>query len=63
MSLKRHLRVAFLGLVLLIAVFFGLPMRPKDIEELLHAQRQTKVEDTTQNEEQDFNEDEKILTQ
>jgi hypothetical protein len=58
MWLKSRLQMAVLGLVLLVAAFFGMPMRPQDIEELLHSQKQIKVEESTRDEEQDVNEDE-----
>ena len=37
MSVKRRLRTLFMCLPLLLGAFCGMPMRPEEIEELLHS--------------------------
>jgi hypothetical protein len=39
----RKLRALFLGLVLGFGSMLGMPMRPEDIEELMHSMNQTRV--------------------
>ena len=39
--------------VLLLGSFSGVAMRPKDIEESLHAHNQVKVEESTRNDDDD----------
>jgi hypothetical protein len=43
MKRNRNLRALFLGLVLGMGSLFGMPMRPEEIEELMHATNQTRV--------------------
>ena len=50
MALRFSLRTVLLFLLLLAGNFFGVVMRPKDIEELLHAQKEANEETTTDNE-------------
>ncbi|HTS38129.1 MAG TPA: hypothetical protein VMH04_20810 [Candidatus Solibacter sp.] len=42
MSIKRRFRMLFLCLPLLLGAFAGMPMRPEEIEDLIHStNRQT----------------------
>jgi hypothetical protein len=43
MSIKRRLRTLLLCLPLLLGAFSGMPMRPEEIEELMHSMNQQKV--------------------
>jgi len=42
-SIKTKLRTALLCLPLLLGAFSGMPMRPEEIEELMHSMNQQKV--------------------
>jgi hypothetical protein len=42
-SIKRRLRTLLLCLPLLLGAFSGMPMRPEEIEELMHNMNQQKV--------------------
>jgi hypothetical protein len=42
-SIKRRLRTLLLCLPLLLGAFSGMPMRPEEIEELMHSMNQQKV--------------------
>ena len=44
--MKHKLRTLLLCLPLLAAAFGGLPMRPEEIEDLMHAMNQQKIEYT-----------------
>ncbi len=46
MSLKHKLRTLLLCLPLLAGSLFGVPMRPEEIEELMHRMNQPKIEYT-----------------
>ena len=43
MSIKTKLRTALLCLPLLLGAFSGMPMRPEEVEELMHCMNQQKV--------------------
>ena len=43
MSWKKRLRVVFACMTLEIGVLFGIPMRPEQIEELMHQMNQPKL--------------------
>ena len=43
MSLKRRLRMLLLCLPLLLGAGIGMPMRPEEIEELMHSMNQQKI--------------------
>lgn len=43
MSIKYRLRTLFLCLPLLLGAFSGMPMRPEEIEELMHNRNQQKI--------------------
>lgn len=43
MSIKRRLRTILLCLPLLLGAFAGMPMRPEEIEELMHSANQQKM--------------------
>jgi hypothetical protein len=43
LTIKRNLRALFLGLVLGMGSVMGMPMRPEEIEDLMHAMNQTRV--------------------
>jgi hypothetical protein len=43
LSIKRKLRALFLGLILGIGSIAGMPMRPEEIQELMHSMNQTRV--------------------
>jgi hypothetical protein len=43
MSIKRRLRTLLLCVPLLLGAFSGMPMRPEEIEELMHSMNQQKV--------------------
>jgi hypothetical protein len=43
MSIKRRLRTLLLCLPLLLGAFAGMPMRPEEIEELMHSANQQKI--------------------
>jgi hypothetical protein len=42
-SIKRRLRTLLLCLPLLLGAFAGMPMRPEEIEELMHSANQQKI--------------------
>jgi hypothetical protein len=42
-SIKRRLRTLLLCLPLLLGAFAGMPMRPEEIEELMHSANQQKT--------------------
>jgi hypothetical protein len=42
-SIMRKLRAVFLGVALIFGSLAGMPMRPEDIEELMHSMNQTRV--------------------
>jgi len=42
-SIKYRLRTLFLCLPLLLGAFSGMPMRPEEIEELMHNRNQQKI--------------------
>ena len=44
MSFKRKLRSVLLCIPLLLGAFGGMPMRPEEIEELMHSMNQQKIE-------------------
>ena len=46
-------RLVLFYFVLLLGSFSGIAMRPKDIEESLHAHNQVKVEESTRNDDDD----------
>lgn len=43
MSIKRKLRTLMLCLPLLLGAGIGMPMRPEEIEELMHSANQQKI--------------------
>jgi hypothetical protein len=43
LSIKRKLRALFLSLILGMGSALGAPMRPEEIEDLMHAMNQTRV--------------------
>lgn len=43
MSIKRRLRTLLVCLPLILGSFAGVPMRPEEIEELMHSMNQQKV--------------------
>ena len=43
MSIKRRLRMLVLCLPLLMGAGFGMPMRPEEIEELMHSANQQTI--------------------
>ena len=43
MSIKRRLRVLLLCIPLLMGAGFGMPMRPEEIEELMHSADQQTI--------------------
>jgi len=45
-SIKRRLRMLVLCLPLLMGAGFGMPMRPEEIEELMHSANQQTITDT-----------------
>lgn len=45
MSIKRRLRMLVLCLPLLMGAGFGMPMRPEEIEELMHSANQQAITD------------------
>jgi hypothetical protein len=42
-SIKRRLRMLFLCLPLLLGAFAGMPMRPEEIEELMHSTNRQRI--------------------
>ena len=46
MSIKRRLRVLFLCFPLLLGAGIGMPMRPEEIEELIHSTNQQTIAST-----------------
>jgi len=43
LPIKRKLRALFLGLILGMGSIAGMPMRPEEIEELMHSMNQTRI--------------------
>lgn len=43
LPIKRKLRALFLGLILGMGSLVGMPMRPEEIEELMHSTNQTRI--------------------
>jgi len=43
LTIKRNLRALFLGLILGMGSLFGVPMRPEEIEDLMHSMNQTRI--------------------
>ena len=50
MSFKRRLRTLLICLPLLFGSLGGMPMRPEEIEELMHTMNQQKIAVTVENE-------------
>lgn len=50
-SIKRRLRMLFLCLPLLLGAFAGMPMRPEEIEELMHSTNRQTITYTTRDSE------------
>jgi hypothetical protein len=50
MSMKHRLRTVLLCLPLLFGGLMGMPMRPEEIEELMHAMNQQKIVTTVEDE-------------
>lgn len=54
MGLERLLGKVLLCIVLLFGSSLGVPVRPEDIERMLHTHNQSKAEETTPDEEDDL---------
>jgi hypothetical protein len=52
-SIKHRVRTLLLCLPLLLGAFSGMPMRPEEVEELMHNMNQQKVVVTIQDESED----------
>lgn len=51
MSIKHRLRTLLLCLPLLLGAFAGMPMRPEEVEELMHTMNQQKIVMTVEDDE------------
>jgi hypothetical protein len=62
-SIKHRLRMLVLCLPLLVGAGFGMPMRPKEIEELMHSANQQTITDAIPGDEETADETIRKLTE